>query len=191
MDFNKIYNRAKNIIIKPVEEWEVVKGETEDKKEVILNYALPLLVLIAIASLVGSSFTKLSLGFSFLSVLVTAIIVFVVQFLVMFLSAFIINELAPSFGSKKDINAAFKLVIYASTASYVASILSGLIPVLSVLFGIFGLYSIYLFWTGLTPMMETPENKKVGYIIVSFLIIVAITLILGAIFRAIGLASML
>lgn len=191
MDFNKIYNRAKNIIAKPVDEWQIIKTETDDKKEVILNYALPLMVLIAIASLVGSSITKLSLGFSFLSVLVTAIIVFVVQLLVMVLSAYIINELAPSFGSKKNINAAFKLVIYSSTASYVASILSGLIPMLSVLFAIFGLYSIYLFWTGLTPMMETPENKKVGYIIVSFLIIIAITLILGAFFGAIGLASML
>ena len=191
MDFNKIYNRAKNIIIKPVEEWQVIKGETDDKKEVILNYALPLLCLIAIASLVGSAVTKLHLGVSILSVLVSAIIVFVVQLLVMALSAYIINELASGFGSKKDINAAFKLVIYSSTASYLASILSGLIPMLSVLFGIFGLYSIYLFWTGLTPMMETPENKKVGYIIVSFLIIVAITLILGAFFGAIGIASML
>jgi hypothetical protein len=191
MDLNKIYNRVKNIIVKPDDEWLIIKAETEDKNEVIRNYALPLLGLIAISSLIGSAITKMPLGNSFLSVFVTAIIVFVVQFLVMYLSAFIINELAPSFGSKKNINSAFRLVIYASTASYVASIFSGLIPMLAVLFGIFGLYSIYLFWTGLTAMMETPENKKVAYIIVSFLIIVAITLVLGAIFGAIGLASML
>ena len=191
MDLNKLFNRAKNIIVKPDDEWQVIKGETTSKNEVIINYAVPLLVLIAIASLIGSSITKLHLGISFTSVLVSVVIVFIIQFTAMYLSAIIINELAPSFGSKKDINAAFKLVVYASTASYVASILGGLIPVLSVLFSILGLYSIYLFWTGITPMMETPDNKKVGYILVWFLIIVAITLILGAFFRAIGIASML
>lgn len=190
MDINKIFNRAKNIIVKPDDEWQVIKSETTDKKEVILNYALPLIVLIAIASLIGSSITKLHIGISFPSVLISSVVVFIIQFTAMYLSAVIINELAPSFGSKKDINAAFKLVIYASTASYVASMLGGLIPVLSVLFSILGLYSIYLFWTGITPMMETPENKKVGYIIVSCLIIVAITLVLGAIFAALGLAGM-
>ncbi len=191
MDLNKLFTRAKNIIVKPDDEWQVIKGETIGKKEVILNYALPLMVLIAIASLIGSSITRLHLGISFPSVLISAVVVFVVQFAAMYLSAVIINELAPSFGSKKDINAAFKLVVYASTASYVAAILSGLIPILSVLFGILGLYSIYLFWTGITPMMETPENKRIGYIIVSFLIIVVIFVVLTAIFGAIGLASML
>lgn len=190
MDINKIYNRAKNIIIKPDDEWQVIKGEGTIKNEVIVNYAVPLLVLVAIASFIGSSITKLHLGNSFLSVLVSVVIVFIIQFIVMYLSAIIINELAPSFGSKKDINAAFKLVVYASTASYVASMLGGLIPALSVLFSILSLYSVYLLWTGVTPIMETPENKKVGYVIVSFLVIIVIDIVLSVIFAALGFAAM-
>ncbi len=183
MDFNKIYNRAKNIITKPVDEWQIIKTETDDKKEVVLNYALPLLYIIAILSLIGGLVKIFLLGNNLPQVFINALYEFVKYFVSMFFPAILINELASSFGSKKDINAAFKLVVYSFTAFYFSAILSELIPKLSDLFKIFGLYSIYLFWTGLTPIMGTPENKKLGYTVVSLLIIIVTFLTLIAIYN--------
>ncbi|MCK4661874.1 MAG: YIP1 family protein [Bacteroidales bacterium] len=182
MDFNFIIERAKKIIINPEQEWQVIKSEETDKNEIIKNYFLPFLIAIVVASFIGKLLFG-TYGFSsgIVYSLVSAIFVLIIQFAGMYISALVINELAPSFDSKKNINAAFKLVIYSSTASYIASILSGLLSPLSVLFMLLGLYSIYLFWLGITPMMETPENKKVGYVIVSVLIMIAISFVLGLI----------
>ena len=180
MDFKFIIKRATNIIVKPVDEWQVIKNEASDKKQVIMNYALPVIAVVAIASLIGGfifpRFYQISVSYQILS----AVIAFIVPFAGLYISAIVINELAPSFGSKKDINAAFKLVIYSFTASFLASIVTGLIPPLFFI-GIFGLYSIYLLWIGITPMMETPENKKVGYVIVSALIIIVVNILIGLI----------
>ncbi len=177
MDFKFIIKRATNIIVKPVDEWQVIKNEASDKKQVIMNYALPVIAVVAIASLIGGFiFTRFSVSYQIL----IAVRAFIVPFAGLYISAILINELAPSFGSKKDINAAFKLVIYSFTASFLASIVTGLIPLLFFV-GIFGLYSIYLLWVGITPMMETPENKKVGYVIVSALIIIVVYFIISLI----------
>jgi ABC-type multidrug transport system permease subunit len=166
MDFKFITNRAKNI------------NETSDKNEVINKYALPLIILGAVSKFIGQIF------YSFHNALMSAVIVFVTGFAVMYISAFVINELAPSFGSRKDINAAFKLVVYSSTASYIAAIIANL-HISLVFVGLFGLYSIYLIWVGITPIMKTPENKKIGYVVVYVLLLLVISIVFEFILRSV------
>jgi Yip1 domain len=163
-----------NILVSPAKEWEVIKGETKTKNEVVLNYALPLIILAAITAFIGHAFLRryhLPIGSS----LLYAVYFIVAQLLSIYLTAFIMNVLAPSFGSKKNFDSAIKLVVYSYTASLVASIIANL-SLFGVLgwIGIFGLYSIYLFWTGMGPMMETPADKKLGYLIVTALVLIAI-----------------
>jgi len=191
MDFNAIFTRAKNILIQPATEWEVVKGETSDKNTVLKDYALPLIILVAIASFLGGLiFTRFGLSIGY--VVTRAVIAFIVAFLGIYISAIVINELASSFGSKKDINAAFKLVIYSFTPVFIAQIVANLIPPLFFV-SIFGLYMIYLLWMGLGSLMETPEDKKVGYVVVSALLIFVIyallTFFLGLILTTIFVTS--
>ena len=190
MDFNAIFIRAKNILVQPATEWEVVKGETSDKNAVLKDYALPLIILIAIASFLGGLiFTRFGLP---IYVVTKAVIAFIVAFLGIYISAIVINELASSFGSKKDTNAAFKLVIYSFTPVFIAQIVANLIPPLFFV-AIFGLYMIYLLWMGLGTMMGTPEDKKVGYVVVSALLIFVIyallTFFLGLIITTIFVTS--
>ena len=190
MDFNAIFIRAKNILVQPATEWEVVKGETSDKNAVLKDYALPLIILIAIASFLGGLiFTRFGLP---IYVVTKAVIAFIVAFLGIYISAIVINELASSFGSKKDTNAAFKLVIYSFTPVFIAQIVANLIPPLFFV-AIFGLYMIYLLWMGLGTMMGTPEDKKVGYVVVSALLIFVIyallTFFLGLIVTTIFVTS--
>jgi hypothetical protein len=191
MDFNAIFTRIKNIIVKPADEWEVIKGEPSDKNTILKNYALPLIILVAIAEFLGGLiFTRYGLSIGY--VVAQAIVSFIVVFLGIYISAIVINELASSFGSKKDTNAAFKLVIYSFTPVFIAQTVANLIPPLSFVV-IFGLYSIYLIWLGLGSLMETPEDKKVIYVVVSAIIIFAVYVllmfILGAILTAIFITS--
>lgn len=191
MDFNAIFIRAKNILVQPATEWEVVKGETSDKNAVLKNYALPIIILVAIASFLGVLiFTRFGLSIGY--VVTKAVIAFIVAFLGIYISAIVINELASSFGSKKDTNAAFKLVIYSFTPVFIAQIVANLIPPLFFV-TIFGLYMIYLLWMGFGTMMGTPKDKKVGYVIVSailiFVIYALLTFFLGLILNTIFVTS--
>jgi hypothetical protein len=178
MDFNQIISRAKNIILSPASEWEAIKTEAKPSKDVLMNYVLPFVLLVAICQIAGSLVFHMSY-FSLSVSLLSALIAIIVPIASIYISAWIITELAPSFGSHKNFDSAFSLVAYSSTALFVASAASGLIPLLgiSVILSLFGLYSLYLLYLGFTPIMGTPEDKKVVYFIVSLVIYIAAMLV--------------
>ena len=180
MDINQIISRARNIILSPEKEWEAIKAEAKPSKDILMNYVIPFVLLVAVCKIVGSLLFHMSY-FSLSYSLLDAIIAIVVPVASVYVSALIINELAPSFGSQKNFEAAFRLLAYSMTASYVASAAAGLLPIIgiSVILSLFGLYSIYLLYTGLAPMMGTPEDKKIVYIIVSILITFVIMAIIS------------
>jgi uncharacterized protein (DUF2062 family) len=99
--------------------------------------------------------------------------------------------LAPSFNSEKNMGKSAQLVAYSGTPSYIGSFLS-FIPVIGLLISIAAwVYGIYLMYLGIGPLKKTPEDKKVVYLIVAFIIMIAsyfiITAIIGAIiFGVIG-----
>jgi len=99
-------------------------------------------------------------------------------FLSIYISAWIINELAPRFESKKDFTSSFKLATYSYTAVFIThSIASLLLPLYFIV--IFGLYSVYVLWMGLGPMMETPKESRLIYgIICSLTILVVYALLI-------------
>jgi len=172
MDFKIIFERAKNIVSIPSKEWKKIQNEIVDRNDIIKNYALPLIGFGSLTTLAGIAlFGTLSSMHS----LLLAITTFITYFLGMFVSAFVINEIALSFGSRKDINVSFKLIIYSSTPIYLALIVSGIHPEIFAFVKIFYFYSIYLFWLGITPLLNTPEDKKLGFVIVSISIFVIVS----------------
>lgn len=175
-DINNILNRARNILFSSSVEWETIKVENTNTKSIFISYLIPFSIGIAIASLLGSLIfaSFYSFGFKFLSAIVSS----VNPLITIYLSSKIINELTPSFGSKKDFNSVFKLVAYSYTASLVISLLINLLPFLSVL-SIFGLYSLYIYWIGMPVMLETSSDKRVGFLIVSALIIMGVSIVIS------------
>ncbi len=177
MDLNAIIKRTVNILVRPVEEWQEIEKENTTKGVVFTGYALPYIIVIALASAIGSLIFSLGF-FSIPYVIATTVVSVIVPVAGIFISAYIINALAPGFGSTPNIGNAFKLVIYSYTASFLVSIVTGLLPVL-IFISIAGLYSIYILWVGFVPMMKTPEDKKVAYAIVSILIIIGVYSVLA------------
>jgi len=101
----------------------------------------------------------------------------------------VIEKLAPTFQSKGSTAQALKLVVYAMTPVWVAGVLN-LVPALAVLEIIAALYAIYLFYLGLAPVMGTPPDKAIPYIVVSAIVIIVISIVLGAVTAAIvGIGS--
>jgi hypothetical protein len=178
-----LVERMKEIILTPQETWVKIKGEETTIKDLYTSYAGILALIPAIAnfigmSLIGSSFMGISFRVPIGTGLVQAILQYVLTLVGIYVVAFIIDALAPSFESKKNMVAAMKVAVYASTPAWIAGIL-GIIPMLGVLAIIASLYGLYLFYVGLPILMETPKEKVLGYFIVVIVVAIIVSVLIG------------
>jgi len=176
--------RAKAMIVSPKLEWPEIANETTEPAKVLTGYAIPLIAIGPIASLIGGqlfrpSFAGISLQVSFTTAVTTAVISFVLGIVGLFVIAFVANALSPKFGGRDNFHAAFRLVAYSMTAVWAAAIF-GLIPALSIL-SIVGLYSLYVFAVGAKPILGVPEDKAVAYTAVTVVIAIVVTVVLASI----------
>ena len=179
-----IVERAKAIILKPKETWEIIKAEQTTVRELFTSYAAVLAVIPAAATFIGFSLVGYSLPVGHyrvpvLSGLVHAILQYVLTLVGAYAVAFIIDALAPKFDSRKDLTAAAKLAVFAATPAWVGGALA-ILPALSPLILIASLYSLYLFYIGLPVMMETPKEKTLVYFIVVIIASIIVSVIIGA-----------
>jgi hypothetical protein len=146
-----------------------------------------------IATFIGQSLVGVSLGpFGSYKIPVTngliyAVVYYALSLAGVYLIAFIIDALAPSFGSTKNMDASLKVSVYSNTAVWIAGIF-GIIPLLGIL-GILGLYSLYLMYLGLKIVKDTPQDKLVGYLVVVIIIAIVVYFVIGLIVTAIALPS--
>jgi hypothetical protein len=155
---------VKNILLDPQNEWRVIDAEQDKPIDILKNYVMIVAAIPVVCGFIGASIigvgpyrTGIFLG------LVAAIINYVLTLVGVYAVAFIIDALAPTFGGRKDFNSAFKVAAYAPTAAWVAGVFA-LLPILTVL-TVLGLYSLYLFYVGLPPLMRTPPERAIGYVI--------------------------
>jgi len=175
-----IVDRAKNILLKPKNEWNVIDQETTSGTVLVITYLVPLALIPAIAAFIGYGLFGVSIfGPSISWGFKQAIISFVSTIAGVYISACIINFLAPNFGSTKDFRKAMQLVVFSYTPIMIAGVFQA-IPALSIL-AILGLYGLYLLYIGIKPMMKTPDDKVGVYFLVSLLVIIAVYFIIALI----------
>lgn len=176
--------RAKAMILQPKDEWPKVAAEPGDVTGILIKYALPLIAIGAICSFIGGQVFgynavvvtfRPSLAFS-LSVALSS---FVQGVIALFVVSFVANFLSPKFGGKDDFGSAFKLVVYSMTAAWVAGVFA-IIPMLGGFAAIAGgIYSIYVLFLGATPVMGVPQDKAGGYIAVTVLVAIVVSIVLN------------
>jgi len=182
-----LVERAKNIIITPKTEWDAVSAEEPNIQQILLGYVLPLALIPTIAVIIGWGVIGI-FGFrSFTYGIAMGLVQLINAFLSVLITGFVIDALAPSFGSQKNMGRAVQLVAYSMTPIWIAGILN-IFPSIGWLAGLIGLYGLYLMYLGLTPLMKTPEDKKVGYLAVSIIILIVVYFVIAAILTAILMA---
>ncbi len=185
-----LIERVKNILVTPKTEWEVINGETATPMSLLTSYVLPLAIVSSVGTILKYFFFAPTLGMGTNFMIGMALVGFIAAVIAFYLSAIIIDMLAPSFSSEKDLNKSAQLVAYAGTPSYIAGLLS-FIPIIGGLltFAAWG-YGIYLMYLGIGPLKKTPEDKKIVYMLVAFAIMIVIYLVIAAILGAIVFATM-
>ena len=190
--------RVQNLIMKPKEEWVKIKGESTPVPQLFMNYALFLVLISGIAQFVGYGLVGVSVPFvgvyrvGIISALLRGVVFAGLQLVSAYIFGMVINALAPTFGSKPNLENAMKLAVYSLTPGWIGGVFY-IIPALAFLALIASLYGLYVMYLGFaSPMMDTPQDKVMGYTVASIVAAIVLTavisLVVGAIF-AIGAVS--
>jgi hypothetical protein len=179
-----IVDRVKNILMSPKTEWPAIAAEPADIGSIMMNYVLPLAAIPAVAQVIGLGLigrATLTYGVA------TAVVSFVTAIVGVFLAAYVIDMLAPSFGSEKNLERSVQLVAYSMTPGWIAGVLH-IFTALGALVLIASLYGLYLLFLGVMPVKKTPQDKQVPYLVVSIVVILVVYIILGMILGGLMLA---
>lgn len=169
MNFNKLIERVKNILVKPKAEWPVIAAEPATVADLYKNYIVILAAIPAVFGFIKSSLIGISMPMigTFRVPIGTGLVQAVIQYALAlgltYVMALIIDALAPTFGGQKNQVQALKTAAYSYTASWVASV-AQIVPwvgFLAVIAG--GIYGIYLMYLGLPQTMKSPPERAGGY----------------------------
>ena len=170
-----LVERVKNIITTPKTEWLKIDAEEQSLSSVLTTYVVPLALLGAAAAFIGYGFIGVDYGIFRMKGMEWGIKMAVTQLISavagVVITAYVVDALAPSFSSTKNINKSAQLVAYGFTPAFVGALLT-IIPSISWLGGLFGLYGIYLMYLGLWPLKNTPDDKKVIYLVVTIVVLI-------------------
>ena len=181
-----LIERAKNIVLQPKSEWQVIAGETTTTGDLYKNYIVPLAAIGPVASFLGLSLIGTSVPFlgtirmPFLSGLSMAVVSYVMALVGVFVIALVIDYLAPHFGGEKNPIQALKVAAYSFTPAWLAGVLH-LIPMLGVLVLLASLYGLYLLYLGLPVLMKAPQDKAVPYTAVVVVCAIVVSVIIGVV----------
>lgn len=188
-----LVDRAKNILFSPAKEWEVIKAEETTVKDLLMKYAVPLATIPALAGLIGFTVFGISWGFGSYSLpfslsIKWAIITYILSLVGVFIIVFIMDLLAPNFGSSKDMVSCMKVVVYSFTASWVGGIFN-LFPSLSIIGALAGIYSLVLMYQGMKIVKQVSQEKIVGYFISVIIAAIVVYVVTGLIVNAFAFGS--
>ena len=154
MNFNlfikNLFSRCIGIIVSPKLEWIKIKEEDGSFYQLIANFLFPLLILTAIASMIGSYFQMIGNGFAWDIIIVSGLRSVLSILISILMSILAINAMIKTFGGTPNVTQASKLVVYSFVPGILVAIIFGMIPWFYIL-GLFFLYSFYIFFHG-TPL---------------------------------------
>ncbi|HSP88743.1 MAG TPA: Yip1 family protein [Ignavibacteriaceae bacterium] len=188
-----LVERAKNIMFNPKQEWEVVKAESITTSDLYTKYAIILAAIPAVAGFIGYTAFGISWGFGTIKLPVStaltwAIITYVTSLVGAVILSFIVDALAPSFGSTKDMVASTKVVVFGYTPAWVAGIFY-LFPSLGVIAALAGIYGLVLMYMGLQKVKDVPQDKMVGYFVVIIIVAILVYFVMGLIVSSVALGD--
>jgi hypothetical protein len=179
-----IIKKTKDILVTPKTAWQTIAEENQNHLQILTNYLIPLALIPALATFIGYGI----IGHTILGVhigsvglgLRQAILSFFTSLGGVYLSAWVIYLLSPKFELSSDFSRSFQLVAYSYTPIFVAGILL-IVPSMSIIATLAGLYGLFLLYLGITPILQTPDDKKNTFYVVSLLSIIVVSILISSI----------
>ena len=181
-----LFERVKNIILNPKQEWNVIDTEARETIELYKRYIIPLAAIGPIASFIGTTLVGISLPgidtyrIPFGAAIGQTVVSYVLSLIAVYIMGLVIDFLTPTFSGEKNANQALKVAVYSSTATWLGGIF-GLVPILGFVSIIASLYSIYLLYLGLPVLMKCPKEKALIYTVAILIAAIIIFVLIGLI----------
>jgi hypothetical protein len=175
MNFKEIISKALRISLIPSIQWKEIRNEKETPKELMWNFAFPIILFSAIGRDIGLFLVAKSvLGYT----LNLAILLFfnllswvVIPYLLILLAAYTLYFSLPKLGIDTDYIRILKLVVYTFTPLFIVTFFVYLHPLLRILIPIgiyiFIAYTLYVFWYGVQEMFDISLEKKLRFIVIT------------------------
>ena len=180
-----LVGRIQRLLLQPAAEWPAIDADPTPAVGTFTKIAVPFAAIGPVATLLkGQLFGWGAFGVSYRPSLTWAIVQAVESYAValgaVWIFALVIEAFAPTFGAWKNRDQAMKVVCWSFIAAWLSQGLI-IIPYVGWLLSIVGLYSLYVYFVGLPPMMRTPPDKAVPYVIVTVVVGAVATAVLSAV----------
>ena len=169
----RIFRRIHNLMLYPAREWNSIAAENNNRKTIYIRFVLPLLCLIAIATVVGTWLATSRELYSAGYVIGKIVNLWASLSVGLYFSAFVITEIMAPQVEQRDHHRSFALMAYSSGAAYLVIFLVALFPFFNELL-VLAFYSCYLYWRGIPYLIQVSGQKQMTYALLSFIIVVLI-----------------
>ena len=178
--------RIRGMLFSPSTEWRLIAAESLSATAVCWRYLVPLALFGVLAVILGYSLIGYDMPFfghrraNLVASLTRGALQLVFAFVGTFLITWLVAALASTFGGRRDSARALKVTVYGLTPFWLAATLQ-IVPSLGMLALLVGLlYGFYLMYLGLPPLMGSPRDKSIGYIIVVALCSIMLWMLVAA-----------
>lgn len=175
IDIKSIFSRVKTLVINPSREWNKIKTEEPETKELFYFFAFPFLAICSAFIFVGS-FMEDGLIIGIKSFFVS----FLAMTLAMYTGAKILKEMTNSNQHTSEADC-FKMIIYSSSVFCLFHGFSGLFgshTIISNLLVLTQFIAVWTIWNGTMPIIKTKKTNKTGYTLIIALLIFLLPLAL-------------
>ncbi|THD63820.1 Yip1 family protein [Phenylobacterium sp.] len=182
-----LLGRVLNILLHPHDTWDIIEDEPASIEGLYRGWVLPLAAIPAVCRALGllsfRGFEIFGVHYqpSLVTVLGDAVASYALTLIGVYVLALLVDQFAPQFGGERSRVQAFKLVVYAWTAAWVAGVFL-LLPTAGGLFTLLGgLYSLYLLYIGLPKLMRSDPAQTLNYFFLTLVMAFIVAVLIGAV----------
>lgn len=188
MNFAGALYRFRNLLLHPSKEWAEIATENKNRKTVFMQFVVPFLCMVTVASVIGALFSvsRTIYSFGYIACKIANMLCSLGGGL--YISSFLIGEITAQYAGLKNHHRVFALMAYSSGAAYSVIVTVELFPFFSELL-VLALYSCYLYWRGIPAVINIRGHKHMVFAVLSFIITTLVFLLMfyffGNVFKAI------
>jgi len=167
----RFFTRILNLFFFPATEWTKIAEENNSRKTVYLQFVLPFMCLMTIATIIGTWLNASREMYTFGYAVYKIAILWASISSGLFFSAFVVTEIMAQHLSVRSHNRDFTLMAYSSGAAYLVIIIVGLFPFFNEFLAL-AFYSCYMYWQGIQYIIQVEDKQKIIYGLLSYIIMV-------------------
>ena len=168
--------RCLGIIGSPKEEWKKIKEEDDSIWQMITRFLLPLLFILALASMIGGYFRREESAWTSGLLIIAGLQPLLSISVSLLISTVAINAMIVTFRGTQNVNLAFRLVFFSFIPVILVSIILGVWSELYIT-GLFSLYSFYIMIFGVRILTDLPHDRESNFSTLASTVILVVYLI--------------